>query len=60
MKPFRRSWEAQGLSDFRCNWSLAFLAIRGVDAALEGYGDGAQRGPPSDHPWCPPGARGIE
>ena len=31
-----------GLSDFRCNWPLAFLVVRGVDASLEGDGEGVE------------------
>ncbi len=50
----------QGLSDFRCNWPLAFLVVRGIDASLEGDGEGVEGCLPSDDPSCPTGAGGVE
>ena len=31
-----------GLADFLCNWPLAFLVVRGVDASPEGDGEGVE------------------
>ena len=49
-----------GLSDFRFNWPLASLVVRGVDASLEGDGKGVERCLPSDHSSCPTGAGRVE
>jgi len=62
------AWEQQlgkylgegGLSDFRCNWPLASLVVRGVDAPLEGDGEGVECSLPSDDPSCPTGAGRVE